>query len=319
VSVPKQQGERLRKELKQLGLLNDRYRIEERDGRLYIPYKGALDDQRYKLEECTVRLRPGHRDERITIGYDVIGDIAIVNWFDGVESAGAKLLESRRNIRVVLASVSGVRGDYRLKKLIFVAGERRTETEHKEYGSRLLVDVSSVYFSPRLATERHRVAQLAQSNETVVDMFAGAGPFTVMLAKKVRKAIAFELNPIAFRYLKKNLDLNKLDNVAACLGNARNLSPRFAGAAERVIMNLPHSAFNFLDSALTLMSSNGGCIHFYDVRSEGEFPESIKRVRKAVQDGARIIETIDLQKVRSYAPGRYNIVMDIKIAPINAA
>lgn len=315
VSVPKQEGERLRKELKQLGLLNGRYRIEERDGRLYIPFKGVPDDRRYDVEACAVRRRPQTGHERIEIGYDVIGDIAIINWFEGAEAAAAGLLEAQKNIRVVLASVSGVRGEYRLKKLIFVAGERRTETEHKEYGSRLLIDVSNVYFSPRLATERHRVAELAHQNETVVDMFAGVGPFTVMLAKKVKKAIAFELNPIAFRYLNKNIDLNKLDNVLACLGNAKDLSPRFAGAAERVIMNLPHSAFNFLDGALSLISSDGGFIHFYDVRAEDHFPETVERVRKVVQGGGRIIETIRLKKVRSYAPGRYHICVDIKIAP----
>jgi tRNA (guanine37-N1)-methyltransferase len=315
VSVPKQEGERVRKELKQLGVLNGRYRIEERNGRLYIPLKGLPDDQRYEVEACAVRLRPQAGHASVEIRYDVIGDIAIINWFEGVEVAAAELLAAQKNIKVVLASASRVNGEYRLKKLLFVAGERRTETVHKEYGLRLLIDVSNVYFSPRLATERHRVAQLARPNETVVDMFAGVGPFTVMLARKVKKAIAFELNPIAFRYLQKNIDLNRLDNVLACFGNAKDLTPKFAGAAERVIMNLPHSAFNFLDAALTLISADGGVIHFYDIRTQEDFPDSVERVRKAVQSSGRLVETIRLKRVRSYAPGRYHICVDAKIAP----
>jgi tRNA (guanine37-N1)-methyltransferase len=315
VTVPKQDGERVRRELKELNLLDERYKIEEQNGRLHIPFKGGPNEHRYNVEACTVDFRPQTLRKRLEISYDAIGDIAIIDWFDGARAAATELLDTRKNIKVVLAAVSGVHGEYRLKDLIFVAGERRTETEHKEYGSRLLIDVSKVYFSPRLATERHRLAELAQSDETVADMFAGAGPFTVLLAKKVKAAIAFELNPAAFRYLKMNIELNKLHNVKACLGDAKDVAPKFAGAADRVIMNLPHSAFNFLDEALTVLSRSGGVVHYYDVKPENEFPETIERVNEFVQNRDRTVETIHFKKVRSYAPRQYHIAIDLKIAP----
>jgi len=315
VTVPKKEGERVRRELKELSLLDERYKIEERNGRLHIPFKGGPHEHRYNVEACHVDLRPQKIRKRLGISYDTIGDIAIIGWFDGAQSAATELLETQNHIKVVLAAVSGVSGEYRLKDLIFVVGERRTETEHKEYGSRLLIDVSKVYFSPRLATERHRLVELAQSNETVADMFAGAGPFTVLLAKKVKKVIAFELNPAAFRYLKRNIGLNKLHNIKACLGDAKDLAPRFAGAADRVIMNLPHSAFNFLGEALTILSSSGGFVHYYDVKPENEFPETIERVNEFVKNHDRTVETIHLKKVRSYAPRQYHIAIDLKIAP----
>jgi tRNA (guanine37-N1)-methyltransferase len=314
VTVPKQDGERVRRELKELKLLDERYKIEEQNGRLHIPFKGGPHEHRFNVEACTVDFRPQTLRQRLEISYDAVGDIAIIDWFDGARAAATELLDARKNIKVVLAAVSGVRGEYRLKDLIFVAGERRTETEHKEYGSRLLIDVSKVYFSPRLATERHRLAELAQPNETVADMFAGAGPFTILLAKKVKKAIAFELNPTAFRYLERNIELNKLNNVTACLGDAKDVAPKFAGAADRVIMNLPHSAFNFLDEALTLLSSRGGFIHYYDVKPENEFPKTIGRVTEFVQNRDRTVETFHLKKVRSYAPRQYHIAIDLKIA-----
>ncbi|MGZ5562397.1 MAG: class I SAM-dependent methyltransferase [Halobacteriota archaeon] len=315
VTVPKQEGERVRRELKELRLLDERYKIEERNGRLYIPFKGGPHEHRYNVEACLVDVRPQTLRKRLGIRYDTIGDIAIIGWFDGARAAATELLETQKHIKVVLAAVSGVSGEYRLKDLIIVAGERRTETEHKEHGSRMLVDVSRVYFSPRLATERHRLVELAQSDETVADMFAGVGPFTVLLAKKVKKVIAFELNPAAFRYLKRNIELNKLHNVKACLGDAKDLAPRFAGAADRVIMNLPHSAFNFLGDALAILSSSGGFVHYYDVKPENEFPETIKRVNEFVQNRDRTVEMIHLKKVRSYAPHQYHIVIDLKIAP----
>jgi tRNA (guanine37-N1)-methyltransferase len=315
VTVPKQEGERVRRELKELSLLDERYKIEERNGRLYIPLSGEQHEHRYNVEACRVDLRPQQLRKKLKISYDTIGDIAVIGWFDGARAIATELLETQKNIKVVLAAVSGVSGEYRLKDLIFVAGERRTETEHKEYGSRLLIDVSRVYFSPRLATERHRLAELAQSDETVVDMFAGAGPFTVLLAKKVKKAIAFELNPTAFRYLKRNIELNKLHNVKACLGDAKDLAPRFAGVADRVIMNLPHSAFNFLGEALTMLSSGGGFVHYYDVKPEDEFPQTIERVKEFVQNRNWTVETPHLKKIRSYAPRQYHIAIDLKIAP----
>jgi tRNA (guanine37-N1)-methyltransferase len=315
VTVPKQEGERVRRELKELSLLDERYKIKERNGRLCIPFKGGPHEHRYDVAACHVDLRPQTLRKRLGISNDIIGDIAIIGWFEGARAAATELLETQKNIKVVLAAVSGVSGEYRLKDLLFVAGEKRTETEHKEYGSRLLIDVSRVYFSPRLATERHRLVELAQADETIADMFAGAGPFTILLAKKVKKVIAFELNPAAFHYLKKNIELNKLHNVKACLGDAKDLSPSFAGAADRVIMNLPHSAFNFLSEALTLLSRSGGFVHYYDLKPENEFPETIERVNEFVQNHDRTVETIRLKKVRSYAPRQYHIAIDLKIAP----
>ncbi|MGZ4909883.1 MAG: class I SAM-dependent methyltransferase [Halobacteriota archaeon] len=315
VTVPKKEGERVKKELKELSLLDERYKIKERNGRLYIPFSGGPHERRYSVEACLVDIRPQTLRKKLGISYDMIGDIAIIGWFDSARAVATKLLETHKNIKVVLAAVSGVTGEYRLKDLVFIAGERRTETEHKEYGSRLLIDVSRVYFSPRLATERRRLFELAQSDETVADMFAGAGPFTVLLAKKVKKVIAFELNPTAFRYLKRNIELNKLDNVDTCLGDAKDLAPRFAGEADRVIMNLPHSAFNFLGEALTMLSSRGGSIHYYDVKPEDEFSQTIERVNEYVQNRNWTVKSLHLRKVRSYAPRQYHIAIDLKIAP----
>ena len=45
-------------------------------------------------------------------------------------------------------------------------------------------------------------------------------------------------------------------------------------------MNLPHSAFNFLSEALTVLSSSGGFVHYYDVKPENEFPQTIETVKK---------------------------------------
>jgi tRNA (guanine37-N1)-methyltransferase len=316
VRVPKQDGERVRRELKELDLVDENYKIEERRGLLYIPVKEKTNDFDYELTSCALKPRQRTLRKRFGIRYDVIGDIAIINWFDGVLAVAAELLETRRGLNVVLGATSGVTGQYRLKDLVFVAGERRTETVHKEYGSRLHVDVASAYFSPRLATERHRIAELAQSRETVVDMFAGVGPFTVLLAKKVKKGIAFEKNPTAFRCLCRNIELNKLDNVEARCGSAKDLAPNFRGTGDRIIMNLPHSSFMFLYEAVTILNERGGFIHYYDAKPESEFPRTVERVKEAIGRLDRTVEQIRLKKVRSYAPRQYHIALDLEVSPL---
>jgi tRNA (guanine37-N1)-methyltransferase len=115
--------------------------------------------------------------------------------------------------------------------------------------------------------------------------------------------------------LKKNIELNRLHNVEACSGDAKDLAPKFIGAADRVIMNLPHSAFNFLYDAVTMLSESGGFVHYYDVKPENEFPRTIERIKEAVGRFDRTVEGTCLKKVRSYAPRQYHVVLDIKISP----
>ncbi|MDD1721417.1 MAG: class I SAM-dependent methyltransferase family protein [Euryarchaeota archaeon] len=304
----------MRKRLKDLGLIDEAFKIAVSNDRLYIPVKDGVDVSSFELETCDVLPVSRQRSARIGLNYEVIGDIAIIDRTPDNEAVARELLETRKDVKVVLAAASGVQGQYRLKDLVFIAGEQRTTTVYREYGFSFTLDVSKVYFSPRLATERHRIASLADPSETIVDMFAGIGPFTIMLAKKVNMVIAFEINPIAVEYLKKNIARNHVNNVVVYVGDAKSLAPKSRNVANRVIMNLPHAAFDFLSEALTVLNDGGGTIHYYDVRSEDEFTYAAERVREAVEQRGRTIDSLQLKKVRSYAPHRYIIVLDIRVA-----
>ncbi len=80
-------------------------------------------------------------------------------------------------------------------------------------------------------------------------------------------------------------------------------------------MNLPHSAFDFLYDAVTMLSESGGFVHYYDVEPENEFPRTIERIKEAVGRFDRTVEGTCFKKVRSYAPRQYHVVLDIKISP----
>jgi tRNA (guanine37-N1)-methyltransferase len=233
--------------------------------------------------------------------YEVIGDICILN--DRRDVAGY-ILETHPNIKVVLRPISKVEGIYRTKKYEMIAGERRTHTVYREYGFVFHLDLSKVYFSQRLSLERARVASLVMQDEKVFDMFAGIGCFTAHLARKAKKVIACDSNPDAIRYLRKNMELNKLKNVEIIEGDARDVL-REIGKVDRVVMDLPLSAWDFLDSAMSVVK-DGGMIHYYDVARESEISMLERRIEERFP-----VEIAGSRKVRNYAPYKYNVVMDI--------
>src|SRR5919108_2895356 len=109
--------------------------------------------------------------------YDVIGDIIIMKIPDSLlykkRAIGERLLENIKSAKSVFLQTSSVQGDFRLRNLELIAGADRTVTEYREHGCLFKVDVSEVYFSPRLSTERRRIAKMVQDGEIVTNMFAG--------------------------------------------------------------------------------------------------------------------------------------------------
>jgi len=316
IKVPKLEGENIRRQLNDLGLLDKNYKIKNANSYLYIPIRDVAGiSEQFNFEQCDVQPLKKNPVKKIGVSYDVIGDIAIIDYSQDAQTIALDILKTRKHIKVVLAATSHVKGDYRLRDFVLMAGENRTETFHKEFGIKLFVDVSKAYFNPRLSTERNRVTGLTRSDEIVIDMFAGIGPFTIMLSKRARKVIAMEINPDAFTYLKKNITLNKVKNVNAYLGDAKKLSSRFKGVANRIIMNLPHSAFNFLEQAAFMLSERGGTIHYYDIKEESHLMQTVGDIKKVIEKNDRSIESIYLKKVRSYAPGQFIIVIDVTVAP----
>jgi tRNA (guanine37-N1)-methyltransferase len=254
---------------------------------------------------------------------DVIGDIAVIDIPPELEAYGSligeALLKTHKNVRTVLAKVGAVTGTYRLRELEVIAGEHRTITVHKEHGCQYHVDVATAYFSPRLSTEHNRVASLVQKGETVVDMFAGVGPFAVLIAKKNAdaKVYAVDINPEAVEFLKRNIRLNRVDNrVIPIEGNAKQIvEERLLGVADRVIMNLPEKAIEFVDAACKAVKTSGGTIHYYAfIRRPDTIRDAQQRFSEAVEKaGRQVDEYISAKTVRETAPYEFQIVLDAKI------
>lgn len=253
---------------------------------------------------------------------DIVGDIAVIEIPQKLEShkalIGKAVLKAYKNVKTVLAKASVVSGVYRLREFETIAGENRTVTLHKEHGCQYCVDVAKAYFSPRLSYEHNRVASLVNEGETVADLFAGVGPFAVLIGKthKTVKVYAVDMNSDAVEFLERNTRLNRVENrVYPILGDARQVvEQRLYGVADRVIMNLPEKAIEFVDAACKALKPEGGVIHFYGFVDASNSVENLQtQFVKAVEKYDRKVVSVSSKLVRATAPYEWQTVMDAKI------
>ena len=254
----------------------------------------------------------------ISSGVDIVGDIAIVRLGDFSASekrrvAGA-LLEELRNVCVVMEQKGGIEGEYRLRTLRHLAGEKRSMTMHRENGCSFRVDVAKCYFSPRLSTERLRIAEAVMPSERVLNMFAGVGPFSIPIAKlKGAKVLSCELNEYAARLHSENNALNKVEGLIEVIsGNASELPKVTKRKFDRVIMPLPSEANRFLPTALA-MAKKGGTIHYYRHvlgENEGEATAALREELRVLLPRRAAYTT---RRVREVGPRWVEMTAEIRV------
>ena len=345
VYIDKKQGEKLRKFLVGYDLLDKSKLIKVKEDFIYFPIKKNIDNieksqildnfnsalfstSKFKLREKSDTLMDifsKHFDwnelKFIPRSLDIVGSIAILEIPSELrmkENLLAKLLlEHNKSLKSVFSKIGKVDGEFRTRELKFLAGEHNTVTIHKENGCRFELDVKKVYFSPRLSTEHARIADMINSDEIVLDMFAGIGPFSVLIAKrKGAKIYALDKNPDAIFYLKRNIILNKIKNlIVPLLGDAQKLIlTSFKEKFNRIIMNLPEKSYDYLSTACYTLKPEGGIIHFYTFRTESEtYKEIEERLSDEIQKHGKKINDLKFRKVKSTAPHEYQICVDIHI------
>lgn len=280
---------------------------------------------RRTLEEELAGKLPLSLLEVLPESLDVIGDIAVVELPDEFRSHERTLAEGilavNRNVRVVLAKTGAVSGKERIRPMRFLAGEERTTSLHREFGCRIRVDLAKAYFSPRLSHEHQRVAGLVKNGERVVDMFAGVGPFSIMIARILSdvQVDSIDANPEAVKLLKENIELNKLrGTVRVWQGDAEDVvRTHLVHVATRVIMNHPSGSSEFVPAACKALVPEGGVIHYYTF-ADGSDCEK-RAVDEFVQGLARcswkLVELLGTRKVRGVAPMRWQVAVDAKVEP----
>ena len=257
--------------------------------------------------------------------YDIVGDIAIIRLICASKKYSQIIAEAimtvHKNVKTVLAQTSPIRGDFRLRKLEFIAGENKTVTVHKESGCLFSVDVESCYFSPRLFYERRRIARQIGDREVVVNMFAGVGCFAIIVAKhsNVGKVYSIDVNNTAVQYMQENVRCNRLyGTVIPTLGDAKEvIEKRLCHVADRVLMPLPEKAFKYLHYASLGVKETGGWVHYYDFEHAEKNENPVEKVKLKVNEkleSSGIAFRIPFGRVvRTTGPNWYQVVLDIAI------
>jgi len=258
--------------------------------------------------------------------YDIIGDIAIIRSTalprKFGENVAEAIIKTHRNVKTVLAQTSPVDGDFRLRGLAYIAGEKRTKTVHVESGCRFLVDVERCYFSPRLSYERKRIADQVMDDETVVNMFAGIGCFSILIATRLStgRVYSIDINPTAVQFMRENIRINNVfGKIIPILGDSKDIiQARLCHLADRVLMPLPERALAYLPYAVRALKTSGGWLHYYDF----ERARSINPVEKVRVKMSEKLESLGVKfavpfgrVVRSTGPNWCQVVLDICIKP----
>ncbi|MDI9623983.1 MAG: class I SAM-dependent methyltransferase family protein [Methanothermobacter sp.] len=330
--VPKRHANIIIKRLIKDSIIDPNFKIKRDEKFVFIPLKEPIDPKIIHESASIIETKFKEKKKRprdfkeilkdkiedklladIRRSFDIIGDIVILEIPEKLEEykhlIGEAALKFTKK-RGVFRKKSKVKGIERIREFEHLAGENSTETIHVEYSTRIKLDIKKVYFNPRLANERERIARQVKKGETVLDMFAGVGPFSLAIArhKKASKIYAVDINPTAIEYLKENIRLNKAHEIIPCHGDIRKVAEKIPEKVDRIIMNLPASAREFLDLALKLIK-DGGIIHYYEFARDFETP--IKHLLEAAQPFK--VKILHKRMVKSKSPGVWQIAIDAKI------
>lgn len=281
---------------------------------------------RKRLRDKLSEAYPKEQWDKIYNSFDIIGDIAIIKIppsnYANAETIAKQIMTVNRNIKTVFTPSTRIAGDFRVRELRLLAGEDQTSTIHKEAGCTFRVDVEKTYYSPRLSYEHTRVASLVKRGETVVNMFAGVGCFSIFIAKNVRsiKVYSIDINPIAIQCMEENVKINKVDgSVFPMLGDAKEIiEANLQGVADRVLMPLPEKALEYLPYAISALKPTGGMIHYYDFQHAPGKENPIAKTKLMVKQkldslGASYI-FVDSRVMRPTGPNWYQTVLDIQLS-----
>jgi tRNA (guanine37-N1)-methyltransferase len=254
--------------------------------------------------------------------FDSLGNAAIIEIPDELlkkeKIIGEALIKLQPRFKAIYRKKGITSGEFRVLPLKLIAGKKVKKATYKESGCIFKVSIGKVFFSPRLGTERLRIAKKIKKNEIIGALFAGVGPFPIVFARnsEMKKAFAVELNKIAVEDLKENIELNKCsEKVIPLLGDVRKIVPKkLKGKCDRVVMPIPKTGNTFLGTAIDCLKKEGGIIHFYFFGNKNKpFDDALNEIKKAVKKKKKKKRVLLKRIVRPFSPAVVQVVIDFKI------
>ena len=260
------------------------------------------------LRDQVRSLIPEHAFGFLSDHFDVIGDIAVLSLqppLTGYRHIIAEAIVSRRhNIKTVLVKTSPVRGIKRTACYEAIIGSESV-TVHHEYGFAYRLDVSTVFYNPRLARERKRVTEQVTDRERVLIPCCGVGPFVIPAAARGAHIVAVENNPEAYRWLCENISFNDVqDNVCAINADACDTTLLPEHTFDRAIIPTPYGMDRIFEVIAPKVKS-GGMIHFYTFKNRNQAEAMVGEFRQ------KRYEVVLRRSCGNIAPGVNRWVFDL--------
>ncbi len=221
-------------------------------------------------------------------------------------------------VRSVFINSGRIVGNFREpEKIEFIAGENNPIVEHKEHGIKYKFDITKIMFSKGNLNERKFLTTLVKEGETVVDMFAGIGYFSLPIGKhsQPEKIYSIEHNPESYKYLVENIKINHLtEKIIPIKGDCREEVLKLSKSgirADHVIMGVFPAPKDFIKEALSLTKSKGTIFHYEGIAEKekhGSLFEEFAKIAKKENYNSKLKS---YRFVKSYGPNLYHVVLDI--------
>jgi tRNA (guanine37-N1)-methyltransferase len=269
--------------------------------------------------------------------FDVFGNILIVKFPKKIPKKekikfGKILLEKNPSAGTILEKTGKFSGRLRKMKTRFVLGRKTKEVLYKENGCVFRFNIDKTYFSPRLSNERKEIASLIKKNKEVFVMFAGVGPFSIVIGKNsgARKVYSSEINREANKYGELNIELNKLKKKVVLVpgdikkivsklsrrkslpfnqgGNNNNLLS-IPKKFDVIVMPRPQLKESFLKQAF-MLSKKGTRIYYYDFCETEKKEQIIRLIEKEAKKSNKKIKILKIKEAGEIGPYKIRIRID---------
>lgn len=271
------------------------------------------------FREALKRILTKREQSQAIYGFDILGDMALIEIPDALQSKKKKiahtLLDTQQSVTRVYEKIGEHEGKYRVEKIAWLAGKKDSVAHYKEWGCVFHFDPGTVFFNPRLGTERQRVAEMISKNQTSAVFFAGVGPYAIQIAKhrSPKKVYAVEWNPAAKPFFLLNVVQNKVDSlVHFSSGDINKIPPK--AECDHVILPAPETALNYLDTAIDWISPKGGMIHLYVFAGD---PDAESNARALVVEKTALLSRSTkiafVRKVSDFSPSKRQFCIGVKV------
>ncbi len=252
--------------------------------------------------------------------FDILGNIIVVKFPKGFKARDKKkfakdLLKEHKSVNTVLEKTGKFKGRLRKQTTEYLAGEKSKEVLYKENNCVFRFNIDKTYFSPRLNNERKEVANKIKKGEEVLVMFAGVGPYPIVISKNssAGKVYSNEINREANKYAELNIELNKVkDEIVLLPGDIKKVAKRLKEKFDVIVMPRPQLKDSFLREAFSLSKKNTR-IFYYDFCKDDKIDSVVEMVKGEASKARKKIKILNVKHAGEIAPYKFRVRVDFRV------